>query len=158
MLNTHSIDLSLATTEECFELKHFLKRHKQSQIQRHESVYIVRLNRAQTSTIIGVAKLIHIFSSNDSPSTYWLRGLYIESSQRKKGYANQLLRFMAESINHQTKPAQIIAFPLKHLEALYRKQGYQIMESTELPSPLRHQYQPQKGWLCMHYTEACTDA
>ncbi len=155
-MNTHSISLSLATTEESFELKHFLKRHKQSQIQRNETVYIVRLNRAQTSTIIGVAKLIPI--SNDSPSTYWLRGLYIEPSQRKKGYANRLLRFMAESINHPTKPSQIIAFPLKHLEALYRKQGYQRIESGELPSSLRHQYQPQKGWLCMRYTEACRGA
>lgn len=153
-MNTHSISLSLATTETCFELKHFLKRHKQGQIQRNERVYIVRLNSTQASTIIGVAKLIPI--SSDSPTTYWLRGLYIETSQRKKGYANRLLRFMAKSIRHQTKPFQIIAFPLKHLEVLYQKQGYQIMENTKLPSPLRHQYQPQKGWLCMRYSEACT--
>jgi len=153
-LNIHSIDLSLATTEDSFELKHFLKRHKQSQIQRNDNAYIVRLNLAQTSTIIGVARLIHL--SNSQPTIYWLRGLYIETSQRKKGYAKQLLRFMVEAISQQKKPFQIITFPLKHLEALYHKQGFQRVASAQLPPVLIHQYQPKKGWLCMHYTEGCT--
>lgn len=143
------ICLSLASTENAFELKHFLKRHKQSSIQHNESVYIVRLKNEQHSSIIGVAKLAML--PKDTTSTYWLRGLYVENSQRKKGYASQLLSFIAESVISQKKAVHIIAFPLKHLERLYQKQDYQMIPSTQLPPALVGKYLHQKGWLCMRF-------
>ncbi len=148
-----SIHLQIATQNDLFELKHFLKRHKQRSVQSNDLVYLVRLYMPSSQAIIGVGKLKSI-----SQNTFWLHGLYISPSQRKQGYASQLLLFMAaqrqethNSSSGQTK--QIITFPLAHLETFYLKNNYQFIEPSGLPSELNLRYQKakkqHKNWLCM---------
>jgi len=149
----HLITLHHATEADFFEIKHFLKRHKQSSANRHDKVYIVRFQKR----LIGIAKLVVI--PNDSAiDQYWLRGLYIEAAHRKQGLASLLLKFIDQDLTEQSIRTQvhveIMAFPFAHLESFYLQNGYQFLKPTTLPSILKEPYQKaceqKKNWLSMH--------
>ena len=151
---TRSTTLHKASEQDFFEVKHFLKRHKQSSIQSDDSVFIVRLNTASSRAIIGVAKLKKL-----NPKTHWLHGVYVDLPWRKQGHASQLLQFIAawlpmQYANEQT--LKIFAFPLRHLEDFYLNKGYQATDPSNLPEALRNRYHraqtQQKGWLSMSIT------
>ena len=151
---TISIALYKASEQDFFEVKHFLKRHKQSSMQSDDSVFIVRLNTASSRTIIGVAKLKQL-----NQNTHWLHGVYVVLPWRNQGVASQLLQFITEwlPIQHANEQnSQIFAFPLPHLETFYRKIGYRPTAPLTLPQTLQARYQAaqtqQKGWLSMSLT------
>ncbi|VAW46200.1 hypothetical protein MNBD_GAMMA03-1185 [hydrothermal vent metagenome] len=148
-----TIHLKMATQNDLFEVKYFLKRHKQSSVQSDDSVFIVRLNTPSSRAIIGVAKLKSL-----SQHTFWLHGLYITPLHRKQGMATQLLQFLTEQLaaihsKYSSDVNQIFAFPLAHLERFYLQHHYQLIEPSHLPNELNLRYQnaqkQHKNWLCM---------
>jgi len=153
MVNKKTIDdqqvsISLATEVDFFEIKNFLKRHKESSANRNDRNYIVRYE----NRLIGIAKLI-IVSDNVTTEKYWLRGLYIDDSFRNLGLGSSLLKFIFQNLTEKHVRFEILAFPHLHLESFYMQNSYQPIDPTELPMNLQERYQKakrqQKDWLCM---------
>lgn len=150
--NQNLITMHYATEADLFEIKHFLKRHKQSSAQRDDSIYMVRHQKR----LIGIARLVEIFHKCEI-TQYWLRGLYIEASWRQQGLATQLIAFMDQHVIESKISSkcdiEIVAFPLSHLESFYLRNGYQPLEPSKLSIILQERYQKalnqQKRWLCM---------
>lgn len=144
--------MHLATAIDFFEIKHFLKRHKQSSANHLDKIYIVR----QQNSLIGIAKLI-IISDASNTKQYWLRGLYIDENWRNQALASRLLTFINQNLALSGKPTEIFAFPFKHLDRFYLQNGYQHIAIEQLPKQLEERYkiatQQQKNWLCMAKAE-----
>ncbi|MCF6345199.1 MAG: GNAT family N-acetyltransferase [Thiomicrorhabdus sp.] len=141
---TPSITVQKATENDFFEIKHFIKRHKQSRAQLDDTLFITRLNTPSSQAIIGLAKVRNITHTAD-----WLHGVYVEPTWRNQGIAGELMMF----IQQQAKNRQMFTFPLPHLKNFYLKQGYQPIEPSELPATLQIRYQNalehHKKWHCM---------
>lgn len=152
MSNTDFLDKNLvqhhlATESDHYEIKHFLKKNKQSSVSRDDRVYILR----QQKKLIGIARLIPAHDSNIE--RYWLRGLFIDELWRNKGLASQLLNTIDQDLTSIGALVEIIAFPYQHLDSFYQFNGYHHIEPSLLREPLKTSYfnakQQQKNWLCM---------
>lgn len=147
-INKQLVSITLAKDADFFEIKHFLKRHKQSSAKRNDRVYIVRYEKR----LIGIAKLVPIVNTS-SLRQYWLTGLYMEEIYRNLGLASQLLKFIYQDLSTEDALFEILAFPYHHLEQFYHQNGYQPIEPEELPKELQSRYlkakEQQKNWLCM---------
>ncbi len=141
------IKISLASTPDFFEIKHFLKQHKESSASRNDLIYTVRYQKK----LVGLARLIPIEDAIEPQ--YWLRGLYIEADFRQLRLATHLLDFIASDLKNRHDHFEIFAFPFVHLLQLYKQNDYKTVEITDLPINLQKTYQNAlkqgKSWLCM---------
>lgn len=143
------IKLSLASAMDFFEVKHFLKQHKESSANRNDLVYMVRYQ----TKLIGLARLVPI--ENTQEPQYWLRGLFIETHFRQHRLATHLMDFMTSDLKNQHDHFEIFAFPFGHLQQFYKQNGYKTIEVTDLPINLQKTYRNAlnqgKNWLCMAF-------
>ncbi|NPA72986.1 MAG: GNAT family N-acetyltransferase [Gammaproteobacteria bacterium] len=155
ILMTEQISYTQMKSDAFYEVKHFLKRHKQASASRTDFIYLVRHGQ----TLIGVARVIPQvdLSMNDSTPCFWLRGLFITEPQRKQGIASHLLKRVQKSLSKSHKDFVLVAFPYQHLAQFYQKNGYQATSHNALPLELMNRYQSaldnRKNWLCMHLTK-----
>lgn len=140
-----TLTFSLATADEFYEIKHFLKRNKIDSANRDDFIYIVRLN----NTIIATARLLKI---ENSQNALWLRGLFVANEYRHLKIASQLLNHI--KINLQEKPSYntLYAFCECHLKPFYLSNQYQLILPSYLPKALQKRIlraqQNGKNWLC----------
>lgn len=149
MFDRNLIKFSLASNADFFEIKHFLKQHKESSASRNDLIYTVRYQ----TKLIGLARLIPI--ENAIEPRYWLRGLFIETDFRQQRLATHLLNFMTSDLEVRYDRFEILAFPHAHLQQFYKQNGYNPIELNLLPISLQKTYQNAlnqgKTWLCMAF-------
>jgi N-acetylglutamate synthase-like GNAT family acetyltransferase len=147
LIDQNLIKISLADATNFYEIKHFLKQHKESSASRNDLIYIVR----DKKRLIGLVRLLEIEDSQ-TPQ-YWLRGLFIEPAYQQKRLASQLLELMAADLKARHEHFAIWAFPYIHLNKFYGRNGFQSTEVNKLPTNLKNTYQnaikQRKTWLCM---------
>lgn len=142
--------MSLASTTDFYEIKHFLKQHKESSASRNDLIYTVRYQ----TKLIGLVRLLHIEGA--SQPQYWLRGLFIETEFRQQGLATHLLTLMDMDLQSRHDNFEILAFPYIHLKSFYEQNGFYSIQLKDLPVSLQNTYQNAlnqgKTWLCMAFT------
>jgi N-acetylglutamate synthase-like GNAT family acetyltransferase len=147
LIDRNLIKISPADATDFYEIKHFLKRHKESSASRNDLIYIVR----DQKSLIGLVRLLKIEDSQTSQ--YWLRGLFIEPAYRQKRLASQLLELMTVDLKARHEHFAIWAFPYSHLNKFYGRNGFQSTGMNTLPTSLKSTYQnaikQRKTWLCM---------
>lgn len=140
------LNFSLASKEEFYEIKHFLKRHNTYSANRSDIIYIARSGKR----LIGLARLIAIDDCNDA---LWLRGLFIDEAWRHKGLATSLLNFLYKNQIESLQIKSTIAFAEPHLKKFYQKNNYTEVTIDELPPSLKDRlesaYSQGKKWLCL---------
>ncbi|BCN93927.1 hypothetical protein THMIRHAM_17120 [Thiomicrorhabdus immobilis] len=145
----NALTFEVASSEAFYEIKHFLKRNQTHSANRGDKIYIVR-NHLK---LIGVARLLPV---EDSPTTFWLRGLFVESAWRKQGIASQLLEHIANQEKSNREIKMIAAFAEPHLLKFYQRNHYTETAITNLPDSLKQrieQAQSQgKTWRCLQIT------
>lgn len=149
LLDTNLIKLTLAATTDFYEIKHFLKRHKENSASRNDLIYTVHYQ----TKLIGLARLIYI--RDTVKPQYWLRGLFIEADFRQQGLATQLLDFMTTDLKTRHNNFTILAFPYRHLKQFYKQNGFNEIDLNHLPTSLQNSYQNAlnqgKTWLSMAF-------
>jgi N-acetylglutamate synthase-like GNAT family acetyltransferase len=140
------INIKIASSEEFYEVKHFLKKNQTYSASRGDIIYTVRVDKK----LIGIARLLKI---EDDLNSLWLRGLFIEDSWRNQGIASQLLLAIYQSQKNTEKIKQIFAFAEFHLDDFYKKNTYKLLEPTQLPISLQTRFfnakEQRKKWLCL---------
>ncbi len=147
LFDRNLIKMSLASTTDFCEIKHFLKQHKESSASRNDLIYTVRYQ----TKLIGLARLVHI--EDAIKPQYWLRGLFIKTDFRQQSLATLLLDFMTSDLKARHDNFEILAFPYAHLKQFYEQNGFNSIELNHLPESLQNTYQNAlnqgKTWLCM---------
>lgn len=165
MVNTtETIEFKRLNRADLFALNHFLKQHKEPKVGKADLAYWLKQvekeieNRSDNqgsirpiNKIIGSARLIPL----QAQSSFWLRGVFIDSTSRKQGLGTKLMQQLHQSITQEHENVYIYAFPLGHLQSFYEKLGYQLLNKQALPIELKQRYeraeQQNKGWLCMRF-------
>lgn len=109
----------------------FLKRYKQSQAGKQDSMYLAKTAAPSGNQIVGAVWL------QNNPDHLWLRSLFIAPSLRQKGIAKQLVRSCFDEM-HQ-KPSY--CFPWQELESFYEELNFATISPQELPKPLERRFQ-----------------
>ena len=145
-LAEYDLNYRIATEDEFYEIKHFLKRNNTYSANRNDTIYLVRYREK----IIGLARLLKV---EGATNTLWLRGLYINNKWRSKGIASELLSKIYKELQRQDKIKHIYAFAEKHLEHFYKHNAYQEIHKDLLPISLKQKFenaqQQGKKWLCL---------
>jgi len=140
------LNIKIATIEEYYEVKHFLKKNQTYSANRGDIIYIVRVDKK----LIGIARLLKI---EDDLNSLWLRGLFIEDIWRNQGIASQLLSSIYQSQKNTGKIKLIYAFAEYHLEHFYKQNSYKLFEPAQLPDSLQTRFlnakKQGKKWLCL---------
>ncbi len=141
------IKLSLASATNFYEIKHFLKQHKESSANRNDLIYLVRYQ----AKLIGLVRLVQLEGA--IKPQYWLRGLFIDSDFRQKRLATHLLDLMTSDLRTRHGHFEILAFPYVHLKQFYEQNGFNLIDLNQLPTSLQNNYKNAlnhgKTWLCM---------
>lgn len=149
MFDRNLIKLSLASATDFFEIKHFLKQHKESSASRNDLIYTVHYQ----AKLIGLVRLVPI--ENTIKPEYWLRGLFIETDFRQQHLATHLLDFMTSDLKSRYDHFKILAFAYVHLKQFYEQNGFNSIGLNHLPLSLQNTYQNAlnqgKTWLCMAF-------
>ncbi|WP_019555689.1 GNAT family N-acetyltransferase [Thiomicrorhabdus arctica] len=149
LFDRNLIKLSLATTADFFEIKHFLKQHKESRANRSDLIYIVRYH----TRLIGLARLVQMRDTIESQ--YWLRGLFIETDFRQRRLATHLLDLMNSDLKSRHNKFEIFAFPYVHLKQFYEENSFHSIRLSDLPLSLQNTYRNAlkqgENWLCMRF-------
>ncbi|GAB6070814.1 hypothetical protein JCM30760_19110 [Thiomicrorhabdus hydrogeniphila] len=136
---------SLATENEFYEIKHFLKRNKTYSANRDDLIYTVRSN----NTLIATARLLKI---TDSKNALWLRGLFVANEYRQLKVASHLLGFIKKDLQKNHNTNTLYAFCEAHLETFYLQNQYHNISPSDLPKTLHDRIQSAqqngKNWLC----------
>lgn len=150
LFDRNLIKLCLASTSDFFEIKHFLKQHKESNASRNDLIYTVRYQ----TKLIGLARLIPV--KDAIKPQYWLRGLFIETDFRQQRLATNLLDVMTSDLIARHDNFEILAFPYVHLKQFYEQNGFNSIDLNQLPASLQKTYQNAlnqgKTWLCMGFS------
>jgi len=140
------VNFSIASKDEFYEIKHFLKRHNTYSANRTDIIYTIRTE----NKLIGLARLITI---DDDNNTLWLRGLFIDEAWRHKGLATSLLNYLYKNQIEPLETKSIVAFAEPHLKQLYQKNNYAEVTMEHLPPSLKNRlenaYSQGKKWLCL---------
>ena len=140
------VNFAIASKDEFYEIKHFLKRHNTYSANRSDIIYTVRLDKK----LIGLARLINI--ANDT-NTLWLRGLFIDEAWRNKGLATSLLSYLYKDQIKSLQIKSIVAFAEPHLKTFYQQNNYTEITMEQLPPSLKNRlenaYSQGKKWLCL---------
>lgn len=141
-----NLNFDIATNEQFYEIKHFLKKNQTYSANRSDKIYTVRHN----NKLIGLARLLKV---DDCVKTFWLRGLFIETSLRKQGIASELLNYIRKQENQLAEITSIIAFAEPHLQAFYEKNQYPQIPVNQIPNSLQERFKNAqnqgKKWLCL---------
>ena len=150
LFDRNLIKLCLASTSDFFEIKHFLKQHKESSASRNDLIYTVRYQ----TKLIGLARLIPVRGA--IKPRYWLRGLFLETDFRQQRLATHLLDFMTSDFLMIRQPPRSTLFPYVHLKQFYKQNGFNSIDLNQLPASLQKTYQNAlnqgKTWLCMEFS------
>jgi len=143
---THqTLTFSLATADEFYEIKHFLKRNKIDSANRDDFIYIVRLK----NTIIATARLLII---ENSQNALWLRGLFVANEYHHLKIASRLLTHIKSNLQKKHCYNTLYAFCECHLKPFYLSNQYQLIVPSHLPKALQERIlkaqQNGKNWLC----------
>ncbi|WP_029408078.1 GNAT family N-acetyltransferase [Thiomicrorhabdus sp. Milos-T2] len=142
----NNLNFDIATNEQFYEIKHFLKQNQTYSANRSDKIYTVRNNHK----LIGLARLL---SLDDCVKTFWLRGLFIESGSRNQGIASALLTYIRKNETQLAEITSIVAFAEPHLQAFYANNRYQEVSVNHIPNSLQDRFnnaQNQgKNWLCL---------
>ena len=140
------VNFSIASKDEFYEIKHFLKRHNTYSANRTDIIYTVRSDKK----LIGLARLINIDDCNDA---LWLRGLFIDEAWRNKGLATSLLNYLYKNQIESLQTKSIVAFAEPHLRKFYQQNNYTEVTMEHLPPSLKNRlesaYAQGKKWLCL---------
>ncbi|WP_044407758.1 GNAT family N-acetyltransferase [Thiomicrospira microaerophila] len=106
-------------------LKHFTSQNKLPQPQQAERVFLAK----DQQKIIGIARIV-LFDNQA-----WLRGLYIEPTERHKGYGAQLVKYLLEKLNQNC-----VGFIQPDLQSFYQKLGFKKRTAEQLDAQLNEKY------------------
>ncbi len=169
--HSKQFQFGLASPTGFFEIKHFLKQHKENNAARNELIYTVHAQ----ATLIGLVRLVPLLApeltSELEPSNipnsrleeassrndeYWLRGLFIAPDFRGQRLATKLLNWLQSDLKERfntfdthagshgstpLKPLKVHAFPHEHLKSFYEHAGFISTDPNELPFTLKTRYQ-----------------
>ena len=140
------VNFSIASKDEFYEIKHFLKHHNTYSANRTDIIYTVRSDKK----LIGLARLINI---DDDKNTLWLRGLFIDEAWRNKGIATSLLNYLYKKQIESSQTKSIVAFSERHLKKFYQQNNFTEVTIEQLPPSLKKRlenaYSQGKRWLCL---------
>ncbi|MEA1988755.1 MAG: GNAT family N-acetyltransferase [Pseudomonadota bacterium] len=140
------MNFAIASKDEFYEIKHFLKRHNTYSANRTDIIYTIRSG----NKLIGLARLITV---DDDNNTLWLRGLFIDEAWRHKGLATSLLNYLHKNQIDSLQTTNIVAFAEPHLKKFYQQNSYTEVTMEQLPSSLKKRlenaYSQGKKWLCL---------
>jgi len=140
------VNFSIASKDEFYEIKHFLKRHNTYHANRTDVIYTIR----SENKLIGLARLITV---DDDDNTLWLRGLFIDEAWRNKGLATSLLNYLYNNQIKSLETKSIVAFAEPHLKQFYQQNNYTEVTMEQLPPSLKKRlenaYSQGKKWLCL---------
>jgi len=126
----------------------FLRRYKQSQAGRMDSLYLAKTN-AQAGNRITAAVWLE-----NQPKYLWLRSLFVIPDARQQGIAKRLVKECYEELS--TKPSYCL--PWAELEGFYRTLQFETIDTDELPDALAqklHRYQTAgKNIIAMRFRPA----
>lgn len=113
---TNTITISEADVNLLPVVKNFFKKNGfRAQAAKSDIVYIARLH----NSMVGALRLCP-YSNN----TWLLRSMCIKEELRNQGIGSDFLM----SLNDTFKAKNVYCFPYKHLEAFYRKAGFEIVD------------------------------
>lgn len=140
------LNFTIASKDEFYEIKHFLKRHNTYSANRTDIIYTVRSDKK----LVGLARLINI---DDDSNALWLRGLFIDEAWRHKGLASSLLNYLYKNQIESLQTKSIVAFAEPHLRKFYQINNYTVVTVEQLPPSLKKRlenaYSQGKKWLCL---------
>jgi len=140
------LNIRIASADEFYEIKHFLKKNQTYSANRGDIIYTVRMDKK----LIGIARLLTVEGDSDS---LWLRGLFVEQSWRNQGIASQLLSKLYQSQKSTAGIKQVLAFAEYHLDNFYSLNNYEPLNPELLPESLQIRFfkakEQGKKWLCL---------
>lgn len=120
--NTLHIQQAEGTT---FRLgNHFLKKHKQVQAGRDDRLYVAQLDDM---------KIVGAFWLDIQPTYYWIRNVFVESSNRHLGIGSKLLQYAIK----ENQKIPYYCFNSPSLQPFYQSIGFEGILADELPDPLK---------------------
>ncbi|WP_319381771.1 GNAT family N-acetyltransferase [Thiomicrorhabdus sp.] len=142
-----SLDGILDTEHSHFQLKHFLKVHKQRSLYKEDRGFIA----TDQKRLVAFSRLVPLNQQNH----FWLRGLFVIPEMRRRGIASQLIETILEELHQLHRPAYLFLFARQTLEGFYSAKGFSPLEAADLPTELQTRFEQarQKGhqWTAMRW-------